>query len=293
MNFVYYYHDTASQEEFESVIRTIEKNYQIVSVEDMYRHIQGEIKLKNSCVFTIDDGWLSTYRYVFPAVVKLQIPITIFVSPKIILEEDNFWYFLFEYCNQEKVKERLIQDGIFDSSVREYPLKLQLKELRIDTIIKYITEDIGYERLKTIPRGFINKNELLEMADSGFVTVGAHTLEHPILKNESHDRSHYEILQSVNELSSLLNRRITTFAYPNGLSDVDFSSREMDFCREAGLLMAFSTNPGVIKSGETNPFSIPRCGSLSRIRLGRLGMLIPSLAKQERIREEIRKRLIV
>ena len=288
MNFVYYYHDVSSGAEFEKTIRTITRKYKIVSARELYDYLCGKTSLKNSCVFTIDDGWLSTYKYVFPVIKKFNIPITIFVSPKMVKEAGNFWYYLFDYCNQNRVKDALFNDNIITEELKSFPLKSILKELEVETIYKYLHQDVG----DSAPRGFIDYNELMDLNSCPLVTIGAHTMMHPILHNESDERAKLEIEQSVRELSEILGKPVTTFAYPNGEYGLDFTEREMDYCKEAGIEMAFSTNPGIVKPG-CELMNISRCGSLNRLKLGILGLLIPTFGKQRNERKKIRSILCI
>ena len=139
-----------------------------------------------------------------------------------------------------------------------------------------------------IPRGFMNTEEVLRLHRSGLVEIGAHTMIHPILNIEDNKRSLKEIVQSTEKLSDILNKKVTTFAYPNGIENVDYSIRDEQYAKTAGIDMAFSVVPGTI-DGKTNPLSIPRWGSQARLKFGRLGMYLPSRANQVKIRGEIRK----
>ncbi len=111
---------------------------------------------------------------------------------------------------------------------------------------------------------------------------------HPVLANETAERVTIEVKSSVERLSDILNKQVESFAYPNGIENLDFSTREMDIVKECGIKCAFSVNPGVINA-KTNAMSIPRWGSMARLKFGRLGMYLPSRANQAKIREEIRK----
>ena len=111
---------------------------------------------------------------------------------------------------------------------------------------------------------------------------------HPVLANESAERSLAEISQSVEGVAELLDREVTAFAYPNGLGGVDFTQREADYARRCGIRAAFSVDPGAVRPG-LDMMALPRVGSLGRLRLGRLGLALPSLARQADNRAGIRR----
>ena len=89
MNFVFYLHDETSLQNFEQKLLWFRKHYRLVSNKDVEEHLYNGLPLRNSCHITVDDGWLSTYRIIFPVIKKYNIPITIFVSPHISQTGEN------------------------------------------------------------------------------------------------------------------------------------------------------------------------------------------------------------
>jgi hypothetical protein len=84
-------------------------------------------------------------------------------------------------------------------------------------------------------------------------------MNHPILKNEDDLSSQFETMQSVKALSSMLNREVKCFAYPNGIPNVDFSEREETYLKKAGVRLAFSTESKNFSYSD-NTMRIPRIG---------------------------------
>lgn len=292
MNYVFYLHDEPSLEQFEKKIIFLAKRYNFISYETLSNSIRNVVNLKNTCHITVDDGWLSTYKVIYPIMTKYNIPFTIFVSPEICKTCRNFWYKDLVGADQNYIREMLINAGIYKTGIKKFPVDLLFKEISIDTVYKILDEYwLIHSKEKRSERSFINISELKEMHNSGLVEIGAHTLTHPILANENELRSEYEIIESISQLSSLLNKEITAFAYPNGLNNLDFGKREMDIVKKAGIKLAFSVNPGIINN-KINPLAIPRIGSINRLRFGRLGAYLPSLTHQKEIRQEIKKYLV-
>lgn len=288
MNFVYYFHDEPSIEEFEKKLLRFKAHYNLISCQDLLDFLSGKKQLSNSCLLTIDDGWRSTYEVIFPIIKKYNVPITIFVSPMILREETNFWYYKLGKCNAEELIISLVNKGYFSKKVMNYPLDLILKQLNIDTINEEINENINKYGALQEERGFMNENELIEMSKSGLVEIGAHTLTHPILANESKERSSFEIKESITQLSSMLGMPVRTFAYPNGLYGLDFGKREIQSLRECGIQLAFTVDSYFV-SPNTNPLLIPRCGSEKRLKIGKVGVCLPSLSNQVGKRRKIAK----
>ena len=287
MNFVFYLHDVASLKEAEDTLLYFRSKYTIIPSTEISK-VVSEGGRGNHVVLTIDDGWRSTYDYFFPICKKYNIPVTIFVSPQVAKTAENLWFYKLKYCNESKVLEYLVDNYIFEKSLTGHPVDLALKELTIDKVNNIIDSLLESQ----LPRGFCNIEELREMHKSGLVTIGAHTMIHPILSNETDERSEYEIKESIKQLEDILQDSVTTFAYPNGLYGVDFGEREKKVCRENGIKKAFSVDPGVL-GRNMDWMSIPRCGSINRLKLGRLGMILPSLYNQAGKRESIRKKKVL
>jgi len=116
------------------------------------------------------------------------------------------------------------------------------------------------------------------MADSRLMTISAHTMDHPILSNESDQDAKREIRESLEELSMALGEEAKYFSYPNG-SRLDFGTREQKILRQENVKLSFTDEMGFFNN-ESDPLAIPRAGfSMSggednRSILGKL-LLVP------------------
>lgn len=288
MNFAYYLHDEKSQEQFEQTLLWFKSRYNLVSINELREHIYNGKPLKNACMLSVDDGWRSTYDVIYPVMKKHNVPFTIFVSPHVMETGMNFWYYTYQFCSQDEIKAELIFRGWYSEEAKSFAADMLLKQLPVDEIYDILNAILAKHPEIEIPRGFMNTNEVLELHRSGLVEVGAHTVMHPVLANETAERVTAEVKGSVERLSDILNKQVESFAYPNGIEELDFGTREMDIVKGCGIKCAFSVNPGVINA-KTKAMSIPRWGSMARLKFGRLGMYLPSRANQAKIREEIKK----
>lgn len=288
MNFVYYVHDVASSEEFEQTVNFLRRRYRFVSSEELRAFLNRSISLNGACLLTIDDGWLSTYKCIFPVIKKYGIPILLFVSPEVCEGHLDYWFYRLRFCDEHDVKELLINQKLYDSKIWDYPLDLLLKGLPADTISALLAACLPE---KTLPRGFINTQELLEMRDSGLVEIGSHTLTHPILSLESDEKAEREIIDSVRHLEKVVDAPVRSFAYPNGIPQLDFGKREMLLLEKTDVDLAFSVESNFVTQ-HTHRLAIPRIGSINRLRLGPLGVRLPSLTNQAGIRKQIAKHFL-
>src|SRR6185312_7609504 len=119
-----------------------------------------------------------------------------------------------------------------------------------------------YQRItKTPPKTCqnISIEELQKFYKSNLITVGAHTMNHPILKNEDDETSKAEIRDSIVELSNILNHQIKYFAYPNGQYSLDFTAREEETLRTNGIEIAVTLEARNLNLSD-NLMMVPRIG---------------------------------
>lgn len=98
------------------------------------------------------------------------------------------------------------------------------------------------------------------------VTIGAHTVSHPILAELDDEQALAEITQSRRALQALVDDPIDLFAYPNGRPDIDYSARTVSLVRRAGFAAAVSTAAGVCTAA-SDPLQLPRYTPWNRTRL--------------------------
>ncbi len=256
-NIILNFHAIKDPKWFEHILKIIQRLYHPVSYEDIENYYRNGKTLKHACHITFDDGHISFYETVFPLLKQYNIPASIFVSPKVITERTNFWFqeisdYDFNVLNK-LVNKRL---GITDD---DSPVKAKLKGLQIKEIWEII---YAYqEQTQTPPKSCMNMNiqQIKEVHQSGLVHIGAHTMTHPILKNENDDSVQYEIGNSISELSKLLDMPIHSFAYPNGKPGFDFGEREMNILKQHDIRLAFTTEERTLRIND-NLMSVPRSG---------------------------------
>lgn len=81
---------------------------------------------------------------------------------------------------------------------------------------------------------------LLEIAKSGLVEIGAHTLNHSYLSGLPFQMVRYEVEQSKRVLENILGIKIDSFAYPYGA----FDNGTIGIVKKAGFRSAVTTIPG-------------------------------------------------
>lgn len=269
---------------FAKSLELIQKFYKIITLDELAsQYLSGRIE-KYTAVLTFDDGDISFYNLVLPILKVKQIPATLFVSPRKIIEQRNFWFQEIRDFNKDELK-KIIADtiGVHEELIKNIGCVALLKCLKIGVIEEIISSYKLKFEIKNKECLLVNSDQLIDIDKSGLVTIGAHTMNHPILANENDETVKKEIVESISDLESLLGHQIDFFAYPNGLRGLDYSEREVDVLKSAGVRLSLTTNPGTV-SPESSPHEIPRIGIsygsdfhlIAKIVLGKYWSLLKS-----------------
>lgn len=98
--------------------------------------------------------------------------------------------------------------------------------------------------------------QVRQLADAG-MTIGGHTLNHPILTRVSDNLAREEIGGGREVLETILKQPVCLFAYPNGKPGQDYDARHVTMVRQCGFEAAVSTAWGV-STGSRDPYQLAR-----------------------------------
>ncbi len=121
-------------------------------------------------------------------------------------------------------------DGYEDNYLNAYPV---LKEFNLPATIFIIPAMIGSD-------GYLTWDQVIEMSESGVITIGSHSLSHPWLTNQADQVLDSEIMGSKRAIESHTRKDIYTFSYPLGGFDKNVREKVI----KAGYKIAVATNPG-------------------------------------------------
>ncbi len=251
------FHNVTDAAWFEQCLRLIGRFYQFATIDTLADAVEQKRCLRSKCFVTFDDGEKSFYEVAYPVLQKMNIPATIFVSPQNIREGGSFWFQCLRDIPDEDMRKSIafiLPNGA--ELVKRYSVLAILKTLPLQTIHAII--ETAKPGVLAITRN-INEEELRKLSADPLITIGAHTLTHPILANEVDVEARIQIQESVSQLSQLLGYPVRYFAYPNGSKSLDYGKREIDALKQTSVRLAFSTNVGFVGS-RPMPYEINRVG---------------------------------
>ena len=263
-----------SLENFKKQLRHLKENYHVLSPDDFIKQMRRKQLKKKSVLLTFDDGYVDFYKNAFPIIQEVGVPVAIFVSTGNIDSQKLFWWDEVELLVKEIAKKQnYLTIEWEDISFSEYFLTRNAVEKIIFRIVLSLKKRRHSQRLAFLQylkqyrgnsyevhdflRRTMSSNELLEIASSPLITIGAHTVSHLVLSSELPIVQREEIDASKKQLEALLGRKIKYFAYPFGTKE-DYSSETLDICKTLGFEAVFSNYFDLIRKGDFSPFDIPR-----------------------------------
>src|SRR5215468_1981350 len=222
-------------------------------------------------VVTLDDGYRDNLTNALPIAESKGVPITVFVTSGILGNHNGFWWDRLGTLLRSRpphVREidlpvggRIVRLPLGSSgiradldSVRRHLLPLRVTE--IERVLDAVSEQWQVSSAPPPDAATPTPENLLQLAASDAVTIGAHTVDHVRLRDRPAREQQDTISGSKKELEQSIGRAVSHFAYPFGRRD-DFDDRSVDAVRSAAFDTACTTIPGTARSS-TAPYRLPR-----------------------------------
>jgi len=230
--------------------------------------------------FTIDDGFADFGNHGVPAFAEYDCPTTVFVVPNVIAGKTWFWWNKVEYI-LDRTRMNAIDVDVVGRMPTATPanrasaiksLQSHIKTLPASGVTEYI-ERLAISAEVSLPvsapaeYAVHDWNTLRALSSSG-VTVGAHSMNHPILSRCSHAEVQAEIEESIARVRAECPNATEAFCYPNGFPGVDFTERETSILARSPARWALSAREGILNSATKNRIATQGAGRFLIPRIG-------------------------
>jgi peptidoglycan/xylan/chitin deacetylase (PgdA/CDA1 family) len=248
---------SCSEERLSQHIGFIQQNFDIISVDELIAlQLRQEKITSRLAILTFDDGYIDNYQLAYPQLKSAGVCAAFFVPTNYIDTPEIPWWdevgWIVRHAKARTVKLSHWQQtiNIADGSIRERVRRL-LQAVKQDNNISMLAklaelkQNLGLDgaRMTQPSELFINWTQLKEMADHG-MHIGSHTLSHNILSHLTVEQQLSELVQSKQRLEAMLERPITSVAYPVGGKDT-FTLETQRLAQQAGYKLAFSFVTGI------------------------------------------------
>ncbi|MCU1220983.1 MAG: polysaccharide deacetylase [Candidatus Angelobacter sp.] len=203
------------------------RHFNVVSLEAMVDRLTNRsFPMANEIVLTFDDGLRNNLNVVYPILRELHLPATFFVCPALV--ESGEWLWNHEMrCRLQtqtpselaELRLRILAPDTSLEGIMEWMKTLPLSQRRhAERTVRQAT--LGFRSTARQRAAFdvMDWNDLLSL-DRELITVGSHTLSHPILTGLRAQEIELEIRESRLCLEQRLQRAVEFFCYPNGAYD--------------------------------------------------------------------------
>ena len=258
---------------FERLLRRLRRrNIDVISLDEIHRRfLGGEFKRRFVCI-TFDDGYRDVMRWAWPLLQKYEMPFAMFIATSFPDRLGELWWLALEAVVAQNTNLALAINGeqrFFDcarlADKRELydALYGYLRSMKTEDEVRRTVRDLA-ARYKVDLAAFcrdlcMDWPEIAAMAEDPLCTIGAHTVNHMMLKKVPDDAAvRAEMEQSRAVLHAALGRRPEHLAYPVG-DPTSAGPREFRIAAELGFKTAVTTRPGVLfRAHRDHLLALPR-----------------------------------
>jgi peptidoglycan/xylan/chitin deacetylase (PgdA/CDA1 family) len=268
-----------SADSFRRQMRFIRKQHNVISPTEFLLWCQGGHELPpRSVLLTCDDGLRSSLSDMLPILQGFDLECLFFVTGASLSPTPTMlWYeelYLMFMAAPEHFTLELLEIGVrAEVSQQEkrpswWNLVTKLSQYDLNrrrTLLARIRMQLGFSEQwdaeyrddPVLSRRFLmlSLTELHQLREAG-MSIGAHTLSHPMLSQSSQDVAWREISECKQNLELALEQEMWALAYPFGNSS-SVTSRELEMAKRAGFKAAF-LNAGGAFGRQTPKFALPR-----------------------------------
>lgn len=259
---------------FEQMMLWIRDWFNVLPLDEAVSRLRSGNLPARAAAITFDDGYADNVLHALPILKRYELPATFFIATG-FLNGGIMW--------NDKIIEAVRKTD--RTSISAKPLGLDIlpivtwaeKLAALNSLIpaiKHLPPEKRQDMVDLVVDAcgailpsdlMLTTEQLVELRNSG-MGIGAHSVSHPILASLEHDAAIREIGESRHHLESILQQRISLFAYPNGKFITDYNIEHRQIVRSLGFSAALTTTPGVSRS-DTDPFQLPRFTPWDRWRL--------------------------
>ncbi len=231
----------------------------LVSMDEVHERLTGHKFGRRFAALTFDDAYLDNLQYALPVLKKHGAPFALYVATSFPDRLGELWWVALEQVIAKTERLVLEIDGVsrfFNVAtasaklhtfnevywwLRKFDDEEKLRKTVRDLCARYGVDP--YAPCRDLCMDWPN---IGKMADEPLCTIGAHTINHPILRKWPADKVRIEMKRSVEVITDSLGKRPEHFAYPFGDASAA-DAREFAIAAELGFKTAVTTRPDVLR----------------------------------------------
>jgi peptidoglycan/xylan/chitin deacetylase (PgdA/CDA1 family) len=250
---------------FERQLNALSRFFKVLPLEDAVTCLKNDSLPPRAVCITFDDGYANNAEIALPILHRLGLHATFFIATG-FLDGGRMWNdSVIESVRQARGQE-IELSGM---GLGRYPIatEIQRREAALALIkqLKYLSlarrleqvERLAQHVAGTLPNDLMMRADQVRELHNAGMTIGGHTVNHPILTSVEHAVARDEIATGKESLEAIIGGNVTLFAYPNGRPEQDYHGTHVQMVRDIGFTAAVSTAVGAARV-ESDRFQLPR-----------------------------------
>lgn len=243
----------------EDVIRGLRRAHvDLITLDEMRRRLAEQDFRRRFVCFTFDDGYRDNARHALPILKKYDVPFAIYIPTSFPDRAGELWWLTLEAAIARQSRLALVMDGEdrrydCESTGAKYELYEHiywwLRSLAHEEDLRRAVHDLGtrygIDSAKICADLCMTWEEIGAIAAERLATIGAHTVNHVMLRKADDAAVHTEMQMSASVIEAALGKRPQHFSYPVG-DRTSAGPREFAIAAELGFKTAVTTRPGVV-----------------------------------------------
>jgi peptidoglycan/xylan/chitin deacetylase (PgdA/CDA1 family) len=269
---------------FDGLCAMLARDYRVFTLGHAVRLRQQGRLPPRSLAITFDDGYADNATEALPVLQRHGLAATFFVSTG-FLDGGRMWNDTVIEAVRRSTRAmldlelfslgRVALDSLEARRAAIHALLRHVKYLGLAERQSALSRIVDVAGSPELPTDLMMRSDQVRALNAAGMEVGAHTVNHPILRVIPDRQAREEIHAGRDHLEALIGAPIDVFAYPNGGPDRDYDQRHVRMVAAAGFAAAVSTAVGVAVPA-ADVYQLPRFTpwdrSLSRWSLRLLAM---------------------
>ncbi|MFA7429218.1 MAG: polysaccharide deacetylase family protein [Rhodospirillaceae bacterium] len=264
---------SVSPADFARQMRFLARHYTVIGLDRVADHIIDGTPLppRAACI-TFDDGYKDNVVHAFPILADLRLPATFFITAGPVVLGTSFWVAWVQHLvmttayldrlaaafdltvqgGTEAQRRQKLADALTALAAR------RSTEWRDAMIADAVTAAPDAPPLDRAP--YMMTVEDLRTLHAGGMTIGAHTVTHPILSSQDDATALHELTEARRLLEDAIGAGVHHLAYPNAPGVlVNFDDRTRRLARQAGYRSGNTSRRGMVDA-TSDPLALTRQG---------------------------------
>lgn len=242
----------------EVILRLRRQDIDIVGLDEVHRRLAGGDHGRFFVALTFDDGYRDNLEHAWPILKRHEVPFALFLATSFSDGIGELWWIALERVIARTEHLVIEMRGARKFFQCEHTAEKRkafseiywwLRGLEDERDLRSAVRDLcaryGVDPMAPGRELCMNWPEIAALAKDPLVTIGAHTVNHRMLRKWPAETAGEEIRRSVEVIEDSLGLRARHFAYPVG-DATSAGPREFALAAEFGVATALTTRPGML-----------------------------------------------